>query len=82
VAPFLYVRQIEGQRPDLIAIDENLSKPGDIPVGSRAFTLSNVRGYYPNWVNPAWLKSFPISDTEVIYEINSPVPSSNLSESP
>ena len=36
----------------------------------RVFTISNVKGYYPAWVqNPANLIPYPISDTEHIFEI-------------
>ncbi len=73
IPPLQYVHDIEQRRPDI-----DLTGTGGLrdeyrsvmESGRRLFTISNVKGYYPNWVESKdWLKPFSISETEHIYEI-------------
>ena len=69
-----YVQEIEGQRRDLRIFDifQSLETLHQLdPPAENVFTISNIRGYYPPWVERVeWLKPFALSDTEVIYKID------------
>jgi hypothetical protein len=69
----LCVHDIEGVRPDITLFDSNVSKEdfvNAIEAGQRVFVISNVKGYYPSWINQSYeLKEFPISETEHVYEL-------------
>jgi hypothetical protein len=70
---FQYVHFIEGMRPDVSVLDFSESGRflGKIKSsGVKVFTISNVKGYYPEWVkSESDLKPVPIGDSEVIFEI-------------
>jgi hypothetical protein len=70
--PLLYVHEIEHARPDLKIF--TFSEPKEeiltfAKSGERLFTISDVKGYYPVWVEPTWLRPFKLSETENIFEI-------------
>ena len=69
-----YVQEIEGQRRDLriFGIGQSLDTLRQLdPPAKHVFTISNVQGYFPLWVERAeWLKPFALSDTEMIYKID------------
>ena len=72
VPPLQYIQEIEKTRPDVdiyTPTDKVTIQNLDL-AERRVFTISNVKGYYPAWVqNPENLIPFPISDTEHIFEI-------------
>jgi len=74
IPPLKYVQEIEGQRRDIriFAIFQSLDTLSRLdPSAENVFTLSNIRGYYPPWVERTeWLKPFALSDTEMIYKID------------
>jgi hypothetical protein len=72
IPPLVYMNEIENARPDVLVC--NLSHLDNcwneiFTAGKRVFTVSNVDGYHPSWVQKEWLKPFPISPTENIFEI-------------
>ena len=66
-----YTHYIEGNRQDirLYTFHDSFDDYKDHLAAARAFTLSDVRGYYPRWVESEQLEPFSISDTEHIFEI-------------
>jgi hypothetical protein len=76
-----YTQQIERNRPDLRVLTTETPKEQVLdllsgPAG-RLFTLSNIRGYYPRWVNEPQLVPFALSDSEQIWEIVRPLKPEN-----
>jgi hypothetical protein len=73
---FQYVHFAEGVRPDVSVLDFSASDRVLDKIrssGAKVFTISNVPGYYPEWVkNESELKPVPIGDSEVIFEIVTP----------
>jgi hypothetical protein len=66
-----YTHYIEGKRQDirLYTLHDNYDGYKDYLATTRVFTLSDVKGYYPNWADVEQLKPFSISNTEHIFEI-------------
>ncbi len=68
----IYMHEIEKIRPDvkLFRFGEFEEIREELQPESRIFTISDVKGYYPKWVEGKnWLRPFAISDTENIFEI-------------
>ena len=77
--PLLYVHEIEG-RADRISLFSpapfNEQLRSALQAGRRFFTLSDVPGYRPAWVEQKdWLHPCAISDTEHVFEIIVPATS-------
>ncbi|MHC4573282.1 MAG: protein O-mannosyl-transferase family [Planctomycetota bacterium] len=73
IPPLLYMHDIEGARPDVTVLTTSVSVEelqGFLRKERRIFTISDVRGYRPPWVEEkTWLKPFAISPTEQVFEI-------------
>ena len=72
IPSLLYVHEIECVRPDINI--SGLGEPKEDMLafsksGKRLFTISDVKGYYPDWIEPAQLRAFKLSETEHIFEI-------------
>ena len=82
--PLQYLQEVEGVRPDVCVRGAGETGSAGRPAGlegRRVFTISDVEGYYPRWVRErSWLKPYPISAEEVIFEIAPPAGRERRSE--